>query len=115
MYDVLCVGLLWCQGDHYNKAEQLFEFTTPLGYANNAYSKYSDNVDEADDAELIEYSEMWDLIILTLFEIASHTMVELCFADNKSLLDQKRVEPQMRAMAAKILSSRAQLAQSLEN
>lgn len=45
LYDVLCLGLLWCQGDNYNKAEQLFEYATPLGQANNSYSRYSEDLD----------------------------------------------------------------------
>lgn len=84
---MLCLGLLWCQGDHYNKAEQLFEYVTPFGDDYKPYSKYGENVDdEEEDQELIDYSEMWELILLTLFEIASHTIIEFCYKDKPKAL-----------------------------
>lgn len=106
LHDILCLGLLWCQGDYYNKAEQLFEFVTPFGQKEyKAYSKYGECVDESPDQELIDYSEMWELILLTLFEIASHTIIEHCHRDNRITLLQLRIDPVMRARSARLLQS----------
>lgn len=90
---MLCLGLLWCQGDNYNKAEQLFEFVTPQGQDYQDYSMYCDDLDQAEgNQELINYSEMWELILLTLFEIASHTIFEFCHRDNPATLTQERMD-----------------------
>ena len=35
---------------------------------------YSEDVDEDSDPELARHSEMWELILLTIFEIASYTI-----------------------------------------
>lgn len=74
---MLSLGILWCQVDLYNKAECLFELITSSKQTDDAPKNvimYSDKVDDQSDPELARHSEMWELILLTLFEIASVTI-----------------------------------------
>ena len=74
---MLCLGLLWCQDDLYNKAECLFEMITDTKQLDETPATtimFSDRVDDATDEALVEQTEQWELILLTIFEIATMTI-----------------------------------------
>lgn len=57
IYSLEVLGLLWCQGDSYNKAEALFECLNPAGQATESIS--------ANDKD-------WNYYIEPMFEIAAN-------------------------------------------
>lgn len=79
---------------------------TPTDQDYKNYSKFTDYLDETiDDTDLIDYSEMWELILLTIFEIVSHNIPEYCQKGDPTTLSRERLDAAMRAKAAHMLIS----------
>ena len=80
---MLCLGLIWCQDEAYNKAECLFELITgtrqlgdDLELEKNPATviMFSERINDETCENVILQTEQWEMTLLTLFEIATLTI-----------------------------------------
>ena len=61
--DIICLGLLWCNSDNFNRAQILFELLSPVTKSSNA------------DRVGLKDHEMLTAVLSVIVELSIHSLV----------------------------------------
>lgn len=89
LQNILCLGLIWCRGDLYNKAEMLFELLNPP-------ENQTQDVISCTDKEFFT-------VLNTIITLSAGTIINFAYKNNPSQLQRRQTEPFKLEKAAKAM------------